>query len=330
MNTAKKIGLCVVLACMAVSQACAWSVRKAKKTHVRVLVVDEDRKPVSGQKISFRLRGGCGSKFTRVSGEDGMVSFLEDIGSYAVCTFDIDRNVHYPVWFEFHPEADGSIVTGVVKRVAKPVDMVRLSIKGHVSNGVDQVGLDLVYGDFVHPFGKGRHADLYLTMQTMRDESVRADCEWKKTYSRYGFARANSPSEFSIVEKDIGCALPTPVLAPETMMNNSNATFQVDYRPDKSGIEFIGDKKYVLFKVVRDNSIYYGVITGGTCCWSARNNCNGCELNYRMNVNKGDRNIVWSGWSPESDWRKQVESWYAEEDFEKEKKATVQNKEVAK
>ena len=331
MRIAIKIGLCAVLACTAVGEAHAWSVKKSNKTHVRVLVVDEDRNPIPGQKMSFRLCGGGGRKFTLASDQDGMVSFRDDIGSYAICTFDLDRKVHYPVWFEFRPDANGSIVTGVVKRIVAPPKMVNYRIQGDVSNGVDKVGLDLIYGDFVHPFGKGRHADLYLTMQTMRDESIQTGDEWKKIYSQYGFARFDSPSEFTVIHKDVGCGLPTPSLAPTTMFNNSNVVFDVDFRPDRFRMENIGDKKYVLVKVVRPNGVYYGVLTDGICCWSRRNSCNSFEISYYLNVSDGDRNIAWteSGDATVA-WSKQVETWYAEEDAAKAKKAEGQNKEAVK
>ena len=333
MKATIKIGLGVVLACAVVSQACAWSVKKSNKTktHVQVLVVDEDRKPVPGQKMSFKLSGGGGRKFTLASDKDGMVSFCDDIGSYAICTFALDRKVHYPVWFEFRPDADGSVVTGVVKRVAKPSGMIHMKIAGQISKEVDRVGLDLLYGELVMPYGKGRHADLYLTCAAHYDKTIEVEPgdEWKQLHAEFGVERADKLCEYTVVPRDVGCALPTPAMAPETMDGGDTRAFIVDKRPGRRSSEHFGDKRYIIFRIVRSQGTFYGVIISGYPWWQGEKR--GCEISYRLNPVPGKRDIVWTSEFDYSDaWREKVKGWYAEEDAEKAKKTSGQNKEAVK
>lgn len=331
MRIPSKVVLCCAMAFTTMCQAWAWSVNKSNKTNVRVLVVDEDGKPVVGQKVDFRLKSGGGPEFSLTSDKDGMVSFRDDIGSYAVCQLDLDRKTHYPVWFEFHSSDSGSIVTGVVKRVVKPSGMVGLMINRTVSNGVDKVGLDLLYGDLVQPFGNGRHADLYMTIQTRKDESIKTNDEWRRVYSQYGFLQSDLPGGFSVVDQDVGCWLPTPTFARETMLNNTNVVFFVDRRPNAPDDDYIGEKKYVIVKVVRPQGVFYGVIVGGAFLPSTRDSGSICDLMYSLNVHDGDRNIVWkeTGYVTAS-WRDRVKTWYAEEEAEKGKKTAGKNEEAAK
>ena len=323
--------LCSAIAVAALCQACAWSVKKSNKTHVRVLVVDEDRKPVPGQKMNFKLRGGGGREFTLASDKDGEVSFRDDIGSYAICSFDLDSKVYYPVWFELRPDADGSVVTGVVKRVAKPSGMIHMKIAGQISNGVDRVGLDLLYGALVMPYGKGRHADLYLTCSEHYDKTIVVEPgdEWKQLYAEFGVERAAKLSEFIVVPRDLGCALPTPAMAPETMNGGDTRAFIIDKRPAGRSYEHFGDERYIIFKIVRPQGTFYGVIIGGCPWWD--NEKRGCEVIYRLNPVSGNRGIVWTTEFDYPDaWREKVKAWYAEEDAEKAKKTGGQNKESVK
>ena len=320
MKTLSSVGLSATLACAALAPVYAWSVKSSSKTHVRVLVVDENRKPVEGQRMTFRLKSGCGKKLNFCSDKDGMVSFREDIGSYAICNFDLDRKIHYPVWFEFRNFQSGSVVTGVVKRIAKPSRMVDVGFRWSFSNAVHRVGVDLLLGDLVQPYGKGRCADLYLVNQGWKDDTVETTDEDRKVYSEYWFERGEAEGEFSVVDRDVGCELPTPSLAPEVMRNNSDVRFKIDYRSGRYHSDNIGEQRFVLFRIVRPNGVFYGVLNGGAFHWDGTR-CFG-ELMYCINPTPGNRGIVWTTCTErKGDWLKYVRKVYAEEDAERERAA---------
>ena len=305
----------------AASHALGWSVKSANKAHVRVQVVDEDGKPVAGQKMKFRLCSGGGPELFKESDHAGMVSFREDIGAYAVCEFDLDRKVHYPVWFEYRAKQSESVVTGVVKRIVKPSQMADPYFEWDISNAVHKIGVDLLLGDLVAPYGKGKCADLYLATTGVKDDSVKADSEYMKWYGEYWFERGESGGEFTVVPRDVGCMLPTPAVAPEKMLNNSDAKFITDGRVGHDS-ERVGSNRFVLFKAVRPNGTFYGVIISGIS--SLYGTCCSGELTYCINPDPGARDIAWiQGRCDGNDWRRYVAKAYAEAEKTKDVAATA-------
>ena len=313
----------IALAIGAASHALGWSVKSSDKTHVRVQVVDEDGKPVAGQKMTFFLGAGGGPERSFVSDADGMVSFRDKVVSYADCEFDIDRKLYYPVCFEYRAYQSGSVVTGVVKRIAKPSQMVDMYFRWNISNAVHKIGMDLLLGDLVAPYGKGKCADLYLTTTGVRDDSVKADREHMKWYGEYWFERGESGGEFTVVPRDVGCMLPTPAVAPEEMLNNSDAKFITDGRVGHDS-ECVGSNRFVLFKAVRPNGTFYGVIFDGIS--SLYGTCCSGELTYCINPDPGARDIAWvHGRNRGNDWRRYVAKAYADAENAKDGAATAKS-----
>lgn len=314
------VGLTFVWACLSCGHSYAWSIKSSNKTHVQICAVNEERRPVEGLEVQVRLNYGRGRLRNFITDKDGMISFKDDIGDCAKCRFSLDEKLYYRSHVTFWPKQSGTVVTGVVKRAASPSRMVNTSFRWAMSNVVERVGVDLLKGDLMPPHGKGRHADLYLASRGWKDETVEEDHEYRKYYAEYWFERGECQSEFSIVEKDIGCELPTPVVAPETMNNDSDIKFRIDYRPNRQDSEHIGENRYVLFKAVRPNGVFYGVIFGGVFRWFF-DGCDG-ELMYAINPNPGNRGIVWTTCTErKDDWLKYMRKMYAEEDAEKERAA---------
>ena len=324
MKPACKTVVLIAMSIGAASHALGWSVKSSDKTHVRVQVVDEDRKPVAGQKMTFFLGAGGGPERSFVSDADGMVSFRDKVVSYADCEFDIDRKLYYPVCFEYRAYQSGSVVTGVVKRIAKPSQMVDMYFRWNISNAVHKIGMDLLLGDLVAPYGKGKCADLYLMNEVWRDESITVPEEKRKLRTAYWFERGGAGGEFTVVPRDVGCELPTPAVAPETMLNNSYAKFENTRRHeyDVYGWEDIGEEKFVLFRVVRPNGAFYGVIIGGASSLLDERSSGG--LTYCINPNPRARDIAWvHGRNCGNDWRRYVAKAYADAEKAEEGGATA-------
>lgn len=316
----KSLAVFVVLTVAAFSRAYGWNLKQSNKTHVQICAVDENRKPVEGIEVQCRLNYGRGRLRKCITDKDGLVSFKDDVGDCARCRFTLDEKKFYHVDLTFWPNQSGAVVTGVVKRTARPSRMVDTSFRCDMSNVVERVGVDLLIGDLMPPYGNGRHVDVYLASRGWKDPSVIEEREYRKYHAEYWFERAESQSEFTIVERDVGCELPTPVVAPEAMSNDSDIKFTIDYRPNRQHTEYIGKDRYVLFKAVRPNGVFFGVISGGGFRWSI----DGCdvELMYCINPTPGNRGIVWTTCTErKGDWLKYVRKVYAEEDAERERAA---------
>ena len=320
MNALKSMVLGSALACLASCPTYAWSIKSSDKTHVRICAIDEDRKPVEGVEVLVRMNYGRGSSRKFITDKDGLVSFQENVGACAICEFVLDETNFYGFDTRFWPQQSGTIVTGVVKKIAMPSKMVELSFSKFMTNDVRKVGLDLLLGDLVLPYGNGKHADVYVVNKVCRDSSITDCSEWNRYYMKFWLDRGDSPSEFTFVDVDAGCGLPTPALAPTHMECSCDVKFKVDNRPNRQASEHIGDKKYAVFKLVRSQGEFYGIIKNGDFHIYGDNGEMLYDVQMAINTVPGDRGLVGRTYMRDTDaWRKRVEAWYAEEDAEKKK-----------
>ena len=311
MKVRRLVVACMAFATLAICDAHAWSIKKSDKTHVRICAVDEEGKPVEGVEVLVRLEYGRGRVCKSVTGKDGMVSLKADIGDCATCSFVLDKNRYYGFGTSFWPHQSGSVVTGVVKRLARASKMVIMECQWNIDKDLHKVGVDLIVGDLVHPYGKGRYADLYMTNAGWRDDDVATKNAGESYYGEYRFERGDSKSEFTIVPDDVGCELPTPTVAPAVMSNTNDVAFKFDYRPQRREAEYVGENRYVIFRAIRPWGQFYGVIVGGHFKWSL-GRCAG-DLQYRINPVSGDPGIVWTTENQhKASWIKYIEKVYEE------------------
>ena len=120
-----------------------------------------------------------------------------------------------------------------------------------------------------------------------------------------------------------------PAYAPETMGSVSGEPFRVDSRPNIKTVDYIGDNRYVVFKLVRPQGVFYGVIVNGQ--HYAHQEQGWYSVEYKINTVPGDRGLVGSTRSDDADdWRKYVNQLYAEEDEKKTDKSSTAGRGAAK
>lgn len=320
MTINKSLTVLAVLAVAAFSRSYGWSLKQSNKTHVQVCVVDEERKPVEGVEVGFAFDSGHGRVRKCVTDKDGMISFRDNIGDYAGCELMTDRKTYYHVSFDFHASQSGSVVTGVVKRIVKGPHMVRMCFNRSISNGMHRVGVDLLCGELLPPLGKGRYADIYFVDQQFCGDTVGEDAGWHRFYADYWVERGDSLSEFTIVDKDIGCEFPMPTYAPEIMDSRCDRKFSVDYRPNKCGYSPIGKEKRIIVKLVRPQGVFYGAILDIQFMMDKK--ASRYDVMFELNPHPYDRCIAGCGDSfYTAAWLDYLRKMYAEEDAEKERAA---------
>lgn len=317
MKVSKTMVAGAILGAMLSIPAYGWNIGGANKAHVRICAVDEDRNPVEGVEVEARLNYGRGKVLKYTTGKDGIVSFHEKIGSCAMCEFKLDEAKFYSFSTRFWPGQSGSVVTGVVKRIVNGARMVDVGVYWKVTNMVERIGVDLFLGEPMPPYGKGRHADMYLRTRWWKDNDVMTDMERNKYYSEYWLERGETQSEFYIVEKDIECGLETPTMVRDTQRGNADMKFQIDARPNRKRSGDIGEKYCVLLKLVRPEGVFYGVVTSGYFCVACFGSA--CKLWYSINPIPGDRCIAWEGGgvTDKRDWTNYLETIYAKEEAAK-------------
>ncbi len=156
-------------------------------------VVDDERKPVEGAKVGF---GGAGRpKNAGTEGAAARVDGLTDArgiftGEVAVWDatssgYEVSKPGHYTAWASFyaHPPVRGKwqpwnpTIEVMLKRIRNPVPMYAKRIVGEVPAKDTDVGFDLIIGDWVAPYGKGKLADMTFhgTGEVLGDRNYRGE-----------------------------------------------------------------------------------------------------------------------------------------------------------
>lgn len=141
-------------------------------------VVDDEQRPVSGAKIQVSWTNAKASKPSEriqsadgITGQDGCVTLKGKTLDSAI-SYGADKEGHYVVWGQRYHFKAGDLsrwqpwnptIDVVLKRKKNPVPMYAKRVEVKVPEFDQPIGYDLVIGDWVAPYGKGRAVDLVFT-----------------------------------------------------------------------------------------------------------------------------------------------------------------------
>jgi hypothetical protein len=274
------------------------------KAKLTAHVIDEDGKPVSGANVLF----GFTQQF---QGDDAYVQGLTDSNgnftgegyTYGMLGTKVIKEGYYfgtvsnP---QFIKSIDGkwqpydATYTTVLRKIGDPIPMYARDANLNIPAVGQPCGYDLEVGDWVGPYGKGRVADLIMTLQRQYQNVTNYDVSVDIAFSNPGdgIQETQLPKEFSNSE------FIWPRLAPITGYESSLSLHVIRTPPGFSGD--IGDKyqnKKYFFRVrsVEDNgnvtSALYGKISESIEISPMHaKNCY-VHLYYYLNPTPNDRNM---------------------------------------
>ncbi len=156
-------------------------------------VVDDEGKAVEGAKAGFGGGGrpksnGAEGEGARVDGyTDALGVFTGEVRVWDATEsgYEVSKQGHYTAWASFsaRPAVWGKwqpwnpTIEVVLKRIKNPVPMFAKRVSGEVPAKEKDVGYDLVIGDWITPYGRGKVADLIFhgTGEVIGDRNYRGE-----------------------------------------------------------------------------------------------------------------------------------------------------------
>ena len=92
----------------------------------------------------------------------------------------------YPMGFKFIPEIWNSTQTVVLKKIGNPIPMYARDADIEIPELEKPIGYDLVEGDWVAPYGKGKQNDFIFLVQRRWASRNDFDCAFKLTFPNPG------------------------------------------------------------------------------------------------------------------------------------------------
>lgn len=162
-----------------IASSCAFGTSLAKIT---LKIVDENGTPVQEAKVgaAFMIytQGGWGSKSKHVQGySDKQGLFEGSVIADNIVDFSVSKDGYYVSFgtYKFKEHSLGRwqpwnpTITVVMRKIEKPVPMYQRDTKEmhpvlEIPLSGKAVGFDLMEADWVSPYGKGKHADMFFKL----------------------------------------------------------------------------------------------------------------------------------------------------------------------
>ncbi len=298
----------IVLILAALGIAGAAQLVGLPKARVTVHVIGEDGKPIAGVNARFVFSGEFNSQaIVPVSGEtDANGNFTAE--GYCDGSFGADFNktgyysgsVDIPT---FHESKEGkwqpwdNTYTTVLRKIGNPIPLYARKLVLQVpANGVG-CGLDLMEADWVAPYGKGKVADINVTVtkleyRSMADFDVSATVSFPPTDN--GIQEIQLPKEFS------SSLFRWPRMAPEVGYNTEIKTQSLWLNPPNGNAKSINTSKegqayfFRVRTVIQSGKItsaLYGKILGGVAIGPDDSKSCSIGFTYYLNPTPQDRNL---------------------------------------
>lgn len=248
------VALLLSMLCVCNLANVAYAIGMAK---VKIIVVDEDQRPIESAQIEYCFRGGCTEKniITGLTDKDGVltVSGTSSDGStggvakkkdYYYTTFHHDFITNtLGIWQPWNKE-----IKVVLRPKIKPVPMyvrdkwVTIPVVGK------EVGFDLIKFDWVVPYGLGTVADFVFFLESrytnFSDKDSSLKLKFTNKYDGIQTFELNMGGDFGV-----GSEFRTPRYAPETGYLDSLAT-----RYDPKAVDFHAYKTKDTYRFFRIRS----------------------------------------------------------------------------
>jgi hypothetical protein len=188
-----KKSICLILTGIAINWACAQTETLEHEWKVTLKVVTETGQPVTGAKavvgyysksIPASIEGLTDTNgiFTAShSAHSGILGFSAEKAGYYTT-----REPSYDLGFTYDPAKWNPTQTIVLKKIGKPIAMYARKVQIEFPETNKPIGFDLVEGDWVTPYGKGKQADFIFQAERRWVSRRDFDCAVKLTFSKPG------------------------------------------------------------------------------------------------------------------------------------------------
>jgi hypothetical protein len=296
-----------ILLLVAVAAIGAVAVLNFPKIRFTVHVVGEDGQPISGANAMFLFNQDSSAlnKMTQVPGvTDGNGNLTAEgyspYGTVAGQPFTKDSYYVSNASIPQFTKDDGlghwlpwdQTYTTVMRKIGNPIPMYAKNVNIDIPAVGQPCGYDLVIGDWVGPYGKGRTSDLVMTLQRQWQDVYHFDVSVVISFSNPGdgIQITQLPKEFANSD------FKWPRLAPENGYQ-SNFTIHVTSNP-KTGFQGMTPEDQTYFFRVRtteqngnaSNALYGKIASGIKLMPGASKTCE-VHLNYYLNPTSNDRNM---------------------------------------
>ena len=287
-----------VILCMVTSSLLAQPQSRAWKATLKV--VDENSKPVQNAeaKVGFYVTTTPGqTKGDNISGltdTNGVFVASHRDRSYYL-GFQVEKARYYSFRSEYtlgfasdyDPVKCNPTQTIVLRKIGNPIPMYAKEQEMKIPNEDEPIGFDLMAGDWVTPYGKGFHADVYFTVHRKIISERDFDANLAVTFPNKSDGIVVAPSE-----PDTGSEFKTSRTALENGYGPELALHYSHSERPKSVFGYFIRVRTVLDDDGNVKSALYGKIRGdfrfyaGTIAPSA-----GMGFDYYLNPTPNDRNV---------------------------------------
>ena len=299
-----------ILSLIAVVGMGAVAVLNFPKIRFTVHVVGEDGKPISGANATFLFNQDSSNldKTTQVAGiTDGNGNLTAEgyspFGAIAGQPFAKDGYYGSGVSIPHFVKTDNlghwlpwdATYTTVLRKIGNPIPMYAKNVNIDIPAVGQPCGYDLVIGDWVGPYGKGRTADFVMTLQRQWQDGYHFSVSVVISFSNSsdGIQLTDLPKEFA------NSQFKWPRVAPEAGYQSS---LSLNSSEDQKGYEVnfqnnVSDDQNYFFRVRSTeqnghvSSALYGKIAGGMKLMPGASKTCKVRLNYYLNPSVNDRNM---------------------------------------
>jgi hypothetical protein len=281
----------------ALAIGCAWQQVMAEPLPnwtATVSVKDENGQPVSDANVEISYRASSPSEQTEISDKISGVTdtYGTFIATHKYTSYSLNirsaKSGYYPtsqtyeLGFSYDPAKWNATVNLVLRPVGRPIPMYAKWVRQGPSVFNQPVGYDMMEGDWVAPYGKGRTTDIIFTQ--FRDQKSSQDYEYllKVSFPNQG----DGIQEFTVPAEQSGSSLKSSREAPENgyqpEINRANVshppeTAKMDYNPKRN---YFFRVRTVLDQHGNIKSAMYGKIYGDFM-----------QFTYYLNPTPNDQNM---------------------------------------
>ena len=294
MKIPMKIIICLILFANAVNFTHAQTAPVKHEWNVTLKVVDESNQPIAAAKAEVGyfsksqpatidgLTDTNGLFKASHSAYSGLLGFVAQKAGYYKT-----KKPTYDLGFAYDPVRWNLAPTIILRRIGDPIAMYAKEQEMKFSKEDEPIGFDIMVGDWVTPYGKGFHADIFFMVHRKIINERKFNADLIVTFPNKGDGIATAPSE-----PDLGSEFKTSRTAAE---NGYEPELDLHYSHTNQPESVFGYFIRVRTELNPDGTIkstLYGKIVGNIRFYAGTiAPTSGMGFTYYLNPTPNDRNV---------------------------------------